>query len=85
MTWATTRLPAGRYEVVASGGLPEGANETAPGNENATLAIEVFLGKQQKLFFRQTNEVFEEFLFPFKRLQNVYRVHRFSPGLTLSV
>lgn len=44
VTWNVT-LPAGRHEVVASAGIPAGANETAFGNENATLAIEVFLGQ----------------------------------------
>jgi len=44
VTWET-HLPAGRYTVLANASAPATANETAPGNENASLAIEVFLGK----------------------------------------
>jgi hypothetical protein len=40
-----TQLPAGRYDLQVSVQAPESANETNPGNENATLPIEVFLGR----------------------------------------
>lgn len=44
VTWES-RLPAGRHTVRASVTAPPTANETAPGNENATLDVEVFLGR----------------------------------------
>ncbi|HUR25296.1 MAG TPA: hypothetical protein VM327_04685 [Candidatus Thermoplasmatota archaeon] len=44
VTWES-RLPAGRHTAHAAVFAPPSANETAPGNENATLELEVFLGR----------------------------------------
>jgi hypothetical protein len=44
LTWEV-HLPGGRYTATASATVPEGANETAPGDEEATFDLEVFLGR----------------------------------------
>ncbi|HJQ93375.1 MAG TPA: hypothetical protein VJ874_03705, partial [Candidatus Thermoplasmatota archaeon] len=44
VTWET-QVPAGRHTIRANVSAPPSANETAPGNENATLEIEVFFGR----------------------------------------
>lgn len=44
LTWEVS-LPGGRYSASAMAEVPEGANETAPGDENATAEFEVFLGR----------------------------------------
>jgi MYXO-CTERM domain-containing protein len=44
LTWDTT-LPAGPRTITVHAERPAAANETAPGDENGTLAVEVFTGR----------------------------------------
>jgi hypothetical protein len=44
LTWEVA-LPGGRHTARAVAEVPEDANETAPGDENATVQFEVFLGR----------------------------------------
>lgn len=44
LTWEV-QLPGGHYTATASAQVPEGANETAPGDETDSVDVEVFLGR----------------------------------------
>lgn len=44
VTW-TTSLPAGPRSILVHAQRPAAANETGPGDENGTLAVEVFTGR----------------------------------------